>query len=483
MLIAYSIFFIIGILLLILVVRTVNFKSRQTSPGSISPASFSSQNCAEKLSGALQIPTISPEESSDFSPEPFRQFHQYLEEKFPLVHQSLKKEVVNQHSLLYAWEGTDKSKKPALLMAHQDVVPAAEETLDKWTHEPFSGTIDRDFIWGRGALDDKGRLIAILEATEQLLEQGFKPSRSFFLAFGHDEELGGEAGAKEIASLLASRNVELEYVLDEGSIVAKGIIGNIQSPVALIGIGEKGYLNIELLAKGPEGHSSMPPKETAIGIISSAIHRLERNPFPPELEGPTREMFEYLGPEMKWVNRLILANLWLFKNLLQKKLIASPTSNAALRTTMAATIFKGGIKANILPTSARAVINCRVMPGHSIESVRDHVKKVINDERVQVNIMKPYRQASAISDTEAPSFQLVKKIISNIFPQAITAPYLVVGGTDSQHYQKLCPNIYRFGPFSVDARDLARIHGIDECISLENFHNCIKFYMQILKNS
>jgi carboxypeptidase PM20D1 len=368
-------------------------------------------------------------------------------------------------------------------MAHMDVVPVDPATEKSWTHGPFSGQVTDGYIWGRGTMDDKASVLGILEAAEQLLAEGFKPQRTVFLAFGHDEEIGGNNGAAKIAEDLRRRGVELEFVLDEGMNILNRIVPGISSPVALIGIAEKGYLSLRLSVERPGGHSSIPPADTAIGMVSRALQRLETKPFPSRLSGPTLEMFEYLGPEMPWANKLALANLWLLDPLVRKQLTKSPLTNAAIRTTLAPTLFNAGVKENVLPSTAAAVVNLRLLPGDSIASAVARVQRVIDEPRIKITPLAVQMEASPISDIGSPSFTLIQRTIRQTAPTALVAPALLVAATDSRHYAGLTKNIFRFLPIALGPEDTKRYHGIDERISVDDYERCVRFYAQVIRNS
>jgi len=387
------------------------------------------------------------------------------------------------HSLLFSWKGKDERLKPVLLMAHMDVVPVDAATESSWHHPPFSGQVADGYIWGRGTMDDKGSVIAILEAAENLLTSGFEPQRTIYLAFGHDEEVGGNNGAANIAAALRSRGVELEFVLDEGLNILSGIISGLSSPVALIGIAEKGYLTLRLTIETPGGHSSMPPADTAIGVMSRALHKLSASPFSSRLDGPTRRMLEFIGPEMAWSKRLVLANLWLFDPLVRRQLAASPLTNATIRTTVAPTIINAGVQENVLPTRAAAVLNVRILPGETIAGAIEHVRKTIDDPKIQLTSLPVSMEPSSVSDIESPSFTLLHRTIRQISPEAIVAPSLLVAATDSRHYSALTKNIYRFLPITLRPEDTKRYHGIDERISIQDYERCVRFYAQLIRNS
>jgi carboxypeptidase PM20D1 len=369
-------------------------------------------------------------------------------------------------------------------MGHMDVVGVDPQTEDDWAYPPFDGRIADGFIWGRGAIDDKVGVMATLEAVEMLLGDGFQPSSTILLAFGHDEELGGQEGAALTADHLRSRGVDLEYVLDEGLFIIDGVVEGISQPVAMVGLAEKGYASIELTVEGIGGHSSMPPPETAVGILSTAIHRLEQNQFPVRLEGPVRQGLEVLAPDMPFASRIFVANLWLFRGLVEKQLARSPETNATVRTNTAATMFEGSIKENVLPQRARAVVNFRILAGDSIAGVIEHVSRTIDDPRVQVRTLEGLTsEPSPISPTNTPSYELLQRTIRQVFPEVLVAPGQVVATTDSRHFADLSANIYRFLPAWMGREDLARVHGTNERIAIENYERAVRFYVQLIHNS
>ncbi|MEM6264436.1 MAG: M20/M25/M40 family metallo-hydrolase, partial [Bacteroidota bacterium] len=337
------------------------------------------ESASRRLAKAVQQYTTSVPGKIDTAA--MRGLHRVMKESFPGIDSVLKKDTVNQFSLLYTWPGSDADLKPIVLMSHMDVVPVPEEDLEKWTYPPMSGRIQDDYIWGRGTLDDKVGVMGIMEAVEQLIEEGFVPKRTTYLAFGHDEEIGGRRGAKAIAELLSTRGVKAKFVLDEGMVVTEGVVPGIEVPAPLIGISEKGFATLELTVKGEGGHSSMPPPQTSIGILSKAISEIEANPMPVDLDGPFGTFLTYTAPEMSFGYKMIFGNMWLLKPVIISQLSKSPTTNAAIRTTAATTMIQGGVKDNILPTVATAKVNFRILPGQTIEEVVAHATEVIDDER------------------------------------------------------------------------------------------------------
>jgi carboxypeptidase PM20D1 len=436
-----------------------------------------------RLQRAIQFQTISHEDRAKFDKGAFISFQKFLEQSFPKVHAAMKKEIIGEYSLLYTWKGKDVKELPILLAAHMDVVPAESEPKSKWTYPPFEGHIADGFIWGRGTLDDKESMLGILEAMEKLLQEGYVPRRTIYIAFGHDEEVGGQHGAAKIAALLNSRDVKLDYVLDEGLTITEGIVPNTSRPVALIGIAEKGVLSIELSVDSEGGHSMMPPKQTAIGILGPAISRLEQNPFPARMEAPVRKMFETLAPEMPFGMKIVFSNLWLFEGIVKKKLADAPRTNALVRTTIAPTIFQAGVKENVLATKARAIVNCRILPGDTVDQVLANMEKTINDSRVKITALEGLRsEPSKIADTESKSYKAVQQAIYQVFPQALVAPGLVVAATDSKHYSAITDNILHFSPIRIRSEDLPRFHGTDERISVKDYGDVVRFYEQLLLN-
>lgn len=473
--------FALVIVLGVVVVKTLSFGSQQIPVDPVSGIDVDDA-AAQRLSTAIGYPTVSTEQGVDTAA--FVGLDTFLQQQFPLVHRELSLKKMAQFSRLYHWPGTNPKLEPILLLAHLDVVPVEAESAGAWTVPAFSGRIHEGYIWGRGTLDDKESALAILEATEQLLKDGFQPVRPVYIALGHDEEVGGY-GAQAMARYFVREGLQFAYVLDEGSLVVNDALPGLDQPLAMIGLSEKGYLSLQLTARLPEGgHSSTPPAQTAVGVLSQAITRLQENPFPARLEGPTRQLFMYAGPEMSLPLKAIFANLWLTEGLLKAQLSNKNTTSAMIRTTTAPTMVRGGVKDNVLPTEARAVVNFRIMPGETTKSVIQRVNRVIDDNRVTIapldsNIFDP----APVSETNAFGFQVLHKTIRQLYPEAIVAPSLVTGATDSRHYREVALQTYRFRPVQLDQEDISGIHGIDERISVANYKKSIQWYHQLIRNS
>jgi carboxypeptidase PM20D1 len=469
------------VLLVSLAVLAFGSTPEAVAPVPAAPEVAVPSGAVERLAGAIRYATISPADPAAFDAAAFRGLHEYLEAQFPRVHAALRREVIAKHSLLFTWQGSDPSLKPILLVAHQDVVPVEASTAGEWDQDPFGGHIANGFVWGRGAIDNKSAVVGTLEAIELLLAEGFRPARTVLLAFGHDEEVGGTGGARAIAATLAKRGVKLELVLDEGGVIGEGIMPGVAAPVALIGVAEKGFVSVELSARAPGGHSSLPPRQGAIGIVAAAITRLEAHPMPARLEGASRQLFETIGPQFPLVQRMIFANLWATRALVTRKLQGTPTTNAMVRTTTATTIFQAGTKENVLPGTARAVANFRILPGDSIAGVLAHVRRVVDDERIEIRQVGAFSaEPSAPSPSDSDRFRALERTVRSVTPDAIVAPYLVVVITDARYYRALSDHVFRFLPLRLTSKDLDRMHGTNERLSIDEYHHAIRFYRQLI---
>ena len=481
----------IAILLLVVVIvyRTNSYRTELIQPKPSTPFSIDSKAAANRLAQALRIRTVTRTSSQAYDPATFAEFHTLLQEFYPQAHQKLELKKFNQLGLLYKWKGSNSSKKPILLMAHQDVVPVPNDELSEWTHPPFAGNIADGYIWGRGTLDVKSGVLGILEAIELLIQDDFVPTRDVYLAFGHDEEIGGIQGAKAIAEYLREKELQFEFVLDEGGSITQGIVPGVSDPVAMVGIAEKGFLSLELGVETDGGHSSMPSRELSIEILSRAITKLYDNPAPENLDNALT-FLHFVAPKMPLTKRIIFANTWLFAPFIRAKLERSTAMNATIRTSMAPTMFRAGIKDNVLPTSGSAVVNFRIAPGETIETVKEYVKETINDPRITIRNYGSDEKIFASnpsprSPVDHSAFRLIRDSILSVAndPKLTVAPYIVLGATDSRYFTDLSPNVYRFLFNRLEKDDLKLIHGIDERISIENYRETIQFYFQLIVNS
>ncbi|GLR19717.1 peptidase M20 [Portibacter lacus] len=436
-----------------------------------------------RFQGAIRIPTISYPDRADTAT--MLTFHEYLETEFPMIHGSLEKQVVGDLSLVYHWKGKDSSVDPALFLAHMDVVPVDESSESNWDFDAFSGEEVDGYILGRGTMDDKGSVLSILEATEGLLKKGFVPEHDIYFAFGHDEEIGGEMGAVKIVEKFAKEKLKFSFIIDEGLVVITDGLSGISKPIGLIGLAEKGAMSMTLTVNLENGgHAMMPPKETAITILSEALVKLKNSPPKVQFNESVDKMFANIGPQMKWPEKLFFANQWLFKPLIASSLSKSNAANALIKTTLAPTIIEGGIMDNVLPSQAKATINVRIVPGETVESVLEYVNATIDDDRISVSseaVNKP-RNPTAISPTDHIGFESIRKSIYEVFGDVIVAPGLVIAGTDARHYSEVVEATYRFMPVMVSNKDLEGIHGVNEKLSIENYKNMVRFYNRLITN-
>lgn len=434
------------------------------------------------LSESIRIKTISYDNNSQTDYSQFDSLFIFFRKSFPLTFSKLNVRVINQHSLLIEWKGKSTALKPVILYSHLDVVPAGKDSNSQWTHDPFAGLADDHFIYGRGAIDDKGSVIAILESVEKLLTTDFTPARTVYLAFGHDEEASGEKGAKKIAETLARENIKADFLLDEGGLVAIDMVPFVSRPVALVFTSEKGYMTIELKVKSNGGHSGFPPVDPPIEILAQAIKNIHDHPFEKRMTESVSEFMDFVGPEMKMPFKLLFANRWIFSPLIFHEYEKIPSANAMIRTTSVATVIQGGEKENVVPTEVKAKINFRILPGDSSASVLRQIEEIINDKRVEVKVIGFPSEPSTISSANTPGFQTLRKTISNIFPDAIIAPSLLIAQTDSRHFRNVTENIYRFQPVRMDDKILKTMHGTDEKISIDGFMEMISFYEDFVRN-
>lgn len=436
-----------------------------------------SDSAALHLSEAIQIKTVSFGDTLPIDTTEFRKFRVFLETTYPTVHQKLPRQIFSEFSYVFTWKGKDTTLKPYVIMAHMDVVPVEAVAEKNWTVPSFSGMIKGDTIWGRGAVDDKASAISIFEAAEQLLRENFQPERTVYLCFGHDEEIAGKRGAAKISAWFKEQNIHPELVVDEGGQVDREHFKELNRPVAVIGVGEKGYVNIDLTVEIPGGHSSMPFPETAIDILNKAVQKIRDHQMPAKITPPIQELFVRVGPGGGLLNRMALSNQWLFKSMLITELEKTKQTNALIHTTLVPTIVKAGIKDNVIPSVAKATFNSRILTGETSDDVVNFVKKAINDERVTVkkqtiSLMEP----SALTSSEHPMFKKVEAITYKIVPNVIVSPYLMVGATDSRYFRSFSNAVVNFAPMT----DAKGFHGIDERIPVSDLKRMIFYYKMLL---
>ncbi|GAA0877184.1 M20 family peptidase [Algoriphagus jejuensis] len=459
------------ILVIVVLFNTLRLNSKQVDPQPIELVSISDEVFLN-LSKAVQFQTISFSEEAIPDSAAFNGFHAFLAEAFPLVHEKMTLTKINEYSLLYKWDGSDSSKKPIILMSHQDVVPVDVPTLEMWEASPFEGKITADHIVGRGTMDDKSSLMALLEGAEMLLKEGFAPVQTIYFAFGHDEEVGGAKGAGKIAEYLAQQGVQAAFTLDEGGMIAEGMVPGIDQPVSMINVAEKGFASFRLIVETKGGHSSAPPRENTIGMLAQAIVDLENNQLPYRMADPVQYQIDYLGPEMPFVQKMAFANTWLLKGQILEALNS--------HTTTAPTIIGGGVKNNVIPTVAEATINFRILPGETIESVQAHIENIVSD-KIRVEPAGHLTNPSPASPIDSEAYKLLESTIRSVFPNSVVVPGLIGGGTDARHFYGISDGVYRYYPLRISPDAMTRFHGIDEKITKDNYKEIIQFTYQLMR--
>ena len=433
------------------------------------------------LSAATQIPTISHQDPADNQIAEWDRLHAWLAATYPATHAAMTRTILPNKTLIYHWPGSDASLAPIIVMAHQDVVPVTEGTEKDWKYPPFAGAIAEQAVWGRGTVDDKGSLIGLFEAIEALAKAGFKPKRGVYLVSGHDEEVGG-TGALAAAAKLKADGVKAIFTLDEGSLVITDtpVVGG---PAILIGIAEKGYATLKVTAKAPGGHSSMPPAETGVGTLARAITAIAEDPFPIEVRGPGAAMLESLAAAKGGATKAAVANQWLFAPLLERQLGATPSTAAAFHTTIAPTMLEGSPKENVLPQSANALINYRIAPWNRSADIMTRARDAVGGLPVELAWVKPPREPSRVSSTSSQGWKWIAAAARADAPDAVLAPMLVVGGTDSRSMEPVSQDVYRFMPMHFTLQESAMIHGTNEHMKIDSFKRMIDFYARLIATS
>ena len=476
---------LLGLVLLlatVLVLNTLRQGSRQVVVPALAPMPVDKDAVAQSMAAVVRARTVSGLLDPAGSAAAFESLHSHLRTRYPLVHSTLEREVVGEHSLLFTWRGSDAKARPIALLAHQDTVPIAPGTEALWKKPPFDGVVEDGFVWGRGTLDNKSNLITQLEAVEALLKVGFKLRRTVYFVFGHDEEVGGRNGALPMAALFKQRGIQLDFLVDEGLAVTEGILPGVSQPLALIGLAEKGLMSLKLVAQAPPGHSSMPPSagNSAIGMLSAALTRLDAKPLPGGIEGAAAAMFATVAPELPFGQRLAMSNLWLLKPVVEVMLGKSAATNAMMRTTTALTVVNAGNKENVLPGRAEAIVNFRILPGDTIESVTTYVKQVVADERIEISVLGTGANPTSLSSPNAEGYKLIERTVREIFPDALVAPGLMLAASDARHFQSVTDQHYRFMPIRFKSADLQRVHGTDERIAIDQLADMVRFYHRLL---
>lgn len=431
----------------------------------------------EKLQALIRIPTVSYPAWDQVDSAAFDALLVELERQFPLLHQRLELTRVDTHGLLFHWAGRS-AERPVVLMAHLDVVPVDGDAT--WQHPPFGAEIHDGAIWGRGTLDDKGQAVAVCEAVETLLEQDFVPAQDVWLSFGCNEEVSGQAAPLAVAAL-RERGVQPWFVMDEGGAVAAEAFPGVAVPIGVVGVTEKGVTSLELRVDGRGGHASTPARNGPTVRLAKAVARLDRHQMAASVPDPTIELLRRMAPHAPAALKPLMANAARLRPLLTRALIAAGPEPAAMtRTTFAITTLSGSPAVNVIASTAKAGVNIRIMVGDTVASVLEHVRRTIGDDQVQVTVVDE-NEPSPISPYDDDAFDLIESTITEVFPDAIAAPYVMMAATDSRFFTEICPRVYRFAPFRMTKAQRESIHSYDEHLGVDALVDGVRWYQRLIE--
>ena len=467
---------ILVILIAVILIRTLRFVPEKQSASVTEAIQVDGDKATRDLAEMIKCKTISHRNSDEDDESEFLKFEKLLPELFPKVFATCSFEKVGNRGLLIRWQGKSPDV-PSVFMSHYDVVSV--EAAD-WQKPAFDGILEDGFLWGRGTLDTKGTLNGILQAAELLISEGFVPNNDVYFAFGGNEEVSGD-GSYGIVQLFKQRGITPGLVLDEGGAVCTGVFPGVKKPIALIGTGEKGQLNIQYTVKGGGGHSSSPKANSPIIRLSRACLNVEKSSFKYTLSSPTAQLFNTAGRHSNFLYRMIFANQWIFGGVLGiYSKLAGGEFNAIVRTTTAFTQMSGSKGQNVIPAVATMVSNHRIIPGENVESVVAHVTKAVNDENVKVSVINGV-DPSVISRTDCEAYERVRSTVAETWQDTIVTPYLMVAGSDSRHWGEISDKVYRFSAMALSKEERGMIHGNDERIPVETIVRTVEFFARIMK--
>jgi len=463
-------------LLLVIIIRTLNFKPKSSVKVSLEKINFDGDRAVENLRELVRCKTVSYKDSSLEDNAEFEKLIEKLPKLYPKMFEKCSLLKLPDRALLFKWEGKNHNA-PTVLMAHYDVVPVNEEM---WEKPPFEAILEEGVVWGRGTLDTKVTVNGVLYSAETLISEGFIPENDIYFAFSGGEEINGK-GASNIVDYFEENNIEPALVVDEGGAVVENVFPGVSAPCGLIGIAEKGMMDVKYTCKSAGGHASAPKPHTPVGALSAACCSMENNPFKSHLTKPVAEMFDILGRHSNFLYRMIFANLWAFSGLLDmicKK--SGGELNALMRTTVAFTQMKGSSAANVIPPEALMVSNIRLNQNDTIDTALDYIKKTINNPDIEVATiygMNPSR----ISKTHCEAWDKVALAVASTWKGSIVSPYLMVQCSDSRHYGRISDKVYRFSAMDLTSEERATIHGNNERIRVETVKSAVEFYIRLIK--
>ena len=469
-------FSLIVILLLVLIIRALRFKPYTEEVRSGEKIDVDVDSATSSLAEMIKCKTVSDRNKENEDEAEFKKFKELLPTLFPKVYATCVYEEPSDRSILLRWNGKGHDA-PSVLMAHYDVVSVVEEN---WERDPFGAELVDGVLWGRGTLDTKGTLNAALCAAEKLIGEGFVPENDVYFAFGGDEEINGH-GASDIVNLFRERNINPAIVVDEGGAVVENVFPGVNSPCALIGIAEKGMLNVEYSVTGGGGHSSSPAPHTPVGKLSAACVTLENKPFDFRLTPPALKMFDTLARHSSFAYRLIFANLRFFSPILSLiTKVSGGELNALVRTTTAFTQMEGSKGVNVIPPYAKMVSNHRLLPGETMDSALLRIRNTVKDKKVEIRKIDGMNP-SRVSDTDGEAWQRVKTAVADTWQDAIVSPYLMLACSDSRHWNEISDKVYRFSAMALSKEERGTIHGNNERVPVETIRKAVEFYVRLIK--
>lgn len=472
----YIILGLVALFLAVLVIRTLNFKPKANAKIFDEEVALENDKIIENLRTLVRFKTVSYRDSKLEDNAEFEGLLNELPKLYPNVYKNCTQTLLDDRGVLILWQGK-KHDAPSVMMAHYDVVPVNEEMWDK---PPFEAILENGVIWGRGTLDTKVTVNGILSAADKLIADGFTPENDIYFAFSGGEEINGK-GAVNIVDYFEKNNINLALVVDEGGAVVEKVFPGVSKPCGLIGIAEKGLMDVRYSSKSAGGHASAPKPNSPIINISKAILKVENKPFKMHLTKPVLEMFDTLGRHSNFVYRMIFANLWCFSpvlNMLCKK--QGGELNALMRTTTAFTQANGSTASNVIPPEASFVSNMRLNPADTMDSALEYLKKTVNDDRVEITKIHGMNP-SRISLTNCEAYDKVASSVVSTWKGSIAAPYLMMQCSDSRHYGRISDKVYRFSAMDLTSEERATIHGNNERIRVETALKATEFYVRLMK--
>ena len=472
-------YLILGLLLAfaaVIAVRTIRFTPKSQPAVSEEFFDFDKEAAVDALAKLVRCRTISYNDKSLEDDGEFEKLIAMLPELYPNVFRVCSFEQLPDRALLLRWQGKN-SGDPAVLMAHYDVVPVNEEN---WEKPPFAGILENGILWGRGTLDTKVTFSGVFSAANYLIGQGFQPEQDIYFAFSGGEEVNGK-GAPNIVQYFIDHNIQPAIVVDEGGAVVENVFPGVTKPCGVIGIAEKGMMNVQYRAVSNGGHASAPKPHTPVGVLAAACKRIEDHPFKAHIEGPAAQMFDTLGRYSTPLYRMIFANMWCFGwviDLLGKK--NGGEINALIRTTSAFTQMEGSSARNVIPPEAKMVANMRLNPADSVASALEYLKKTVADDNVEITVLESF-EPSPVSETDCPAWDKVAYAVANTWKGCVVTPYLMVQCSDSRHYGKISNHVYRFSAMDMTGEERASIHGNNERIRVETIGKAVEFYIRLMK--